>query len=59
MRFLIFLMLVVPIIGCGRYNKMTEKCRTTCKDIQKENVGARFMWRDIKLTFGKSFYILS
>lgn len=53
MRILALVALMFLLIGCGSFRRMSEKCENMCKDSQEENVGARFMWNDVRFTFGK------
>jgi hypothetical protein len=39
--------------SCSKYEKMSTKCKSECTTIQENNVGFRFMWRNIDFTFGK------
>jgi hypothetical protein len=53
MRMFLSLIAMFFMFSCTDYKRMSRKCRDRCGDVQENNVGARFMWRDIDFTFGK------
>ena len=59
MRYLILLFVIV-LMGCFEYRRTKSEykrnknvCLKVCKKQQLHNVGAKFMWSDFDMTFGK------
>lgn len=47
------LFIAAMLVGCDNYTDLRRSCKKKCKEVQSNNVGSTFMFRDIHGTFGK------